>query len=108
MTSAPLTAVGDTFVLAARSEERGDHRIENRVVAFTEDQILGWAPGEPGRHPHGYRFTWKLVSTDDDRTEVTLTFDWTAVTHPAVLTRMPVVSTDDLDAALTRLTAAVS
>ncbi|MEU5517287.1 nuclear transport factor 2 family protein [Streptomyces griseoaurantiacus] len=102
-TSQPLAAVGDTFIMAVHSEEHGDHRIENRVVAFTENHIIGWAPGQPGRRPPGHRFTWKLTPTDDGRTEVTLTYDWTAVTHPAHLVRQPVVAAGELDASLTHL-----
>ncbi|MGW2965160.1 hypothetical protein ACWDGI_42890 [Streptomyces sp. NPDC001220] len=107
-TSQPLTAVGDTFIMAMHSEEHGDYRIENRVVAFTENQVIGWAPGQPGQRPPGHRFTWKLTPTDGGRTEVTQIYDWAAVTHPAHLVRLPVVSADELDASLTRLAAAVA
>ncbi|MFE0361481.1 nuclear transport factor 2 family protein [Streptomyces griseoaurantiacus] len=102
-TSQPLAVVGDTFIMAVHSEEHGDHRIENRLVAFTENHVIGWAPGQPGRRPPGHRFTWKLTPTDDGRTEVTLTYDWAAVTHPAHLVRQPVVAAGELDASLTRL-----
>ncbi|MEU8718533.1 hypothetical protein [Streptomyces sp. NPDC048663] len=94
--------------MAMYSEEDGDHRIENRVVAFTENQIIGWAPGQPGQRTSGHRFTWKLTPTDDGRTEVTLTYDWAAVTHPAQLVRLPVVAADELDASLTHLAAALA
>ena len=107
-TSQPLAAVGDTFIMAMHSEEHGDYRIENRVVAFTENRIIGWAPGQPGQRPPGYRFTWKLTPTDDGRTEVTQTYDWAAVTHPADLVRLPGAAADELDASLTRLAAAVA
>ncbi|WP_328661252.1 nuclear transport factor 2 family protein [Streptomyces sp. NBC_00334] len=106
--SQPLAAVGDTFMMTMHSEEHGDYRIENRVVAFTENQLLGWAPGQPGQRPSGHRFTWKLTPTDDGRTEVTQTYDWAAVTHPAQLMRMPVVAADELDTSLTRLAAALA
>lgn len=104
----PLDAVGDTFIMAMHSDEHGDYRIESHVVAFTEDRVLGWAPGQPGRRPAGHRFIWKLTPTDDGRTEVTQTYDWSAVTHPAGVPRLPRVSADDLDASLTRLAAAVA
>ncbi|MEV4048391.1 nuclear transport factor 2 family protein [Streptomyces sp. NPDC049744] len=106
--SQPLAVVGDTFAMVMHSAEHGDYRIENRVVDFTENQIIGWAPGQPGRCPIGHRFTWKLTPTDDGRTEVTLTYDWAAVTHPAHLTRLPVVAADELDASLTHLAAVLA
>jgi hypothetical protein len=56
----------------------------------------------------GHRFTWKLTPTDDGRTEVTQTYDWSAVTHPAGVPHPPVVSADHLDASLTRLAAAAA
>ncbi|WP_211270981.1 hypothetical protein [Streptomyces yerevanensis] len=77
-------------------------------MAFTENRVIGWAPGQPGQRPAGHRFTWKLTPTDDGHTEVTQTYDWTAVTHPAGLPRLPVVSADELDGSLTRLAAAVA
>jgi hypothetical protein len=102
-----LGAVGDTFVMAMHNDHNGDFRMESHVVAFTEDRIIGWAPGQPGQRPAGHRFTWKLTPTDDGRTEVTQTYDWSAVTHPAGVPHLPVLSADHLDASLTRLAAAV-
>jgi ketosteroid isomerase-like protein len=107
-TSHPVDAVGDTFAMAVHDDETGDHRIENHVVAFTENRVIAWAPGRPGQRPPGHRFTWKLTPTDDGHTEVTHTYDWTAVTHPAELLRSPIVSTDELDGSLTRLGAALA
>ncbi|WP_433559297.1 nuclear transport factor 2 family protein [Pseudonocardia xinjiangensis] len=107
-TSHPVATVGDTFVMTMHNDEIGDYRIENHVVAFTENRVLGWAPGQPGQRPAGHRFTWTLTPTDDGRTEVTQTYDWTAVTHPAGVPRLPVVSAEALDASLTLLAAAVA
>jgi uncharacterized protein YndB with AHSA1/START domain/ketosteroid isomerase-like protein len=107
-TSRPVDAVGDTFVMAMHNDEIGDYQVEYHVVAFTENRVIAWAPGQPGQRPAGDRFTWKLTPTDDGHTEVTQTYDWKAVTHPAQVPRLPVVSADELDASLTRLAAAVA
>jgi ketosteroid isomerase-like protein/uncharacterized protein YndB with AHSA1/START domain len=107
-TAQPIDAVGDIFAMAIHNGEEGDYRIENHVVAFTENKVIAWAPGRPGQRPTGHRFTWKLTPTHDGRTEVTQTYDWAAVTHPADLVRLPAVSADDLDASLTRLAAVVA
>ncbi len=104
-TSHPVSAVGDTFVMTMHNDETGEVRIENHVVAFTENRVIAWAPGQPGQRPAGDRFTWKLTPADDGRTEVTLTYDWTAVTHPG---GAPGVSADELDGSLTRLAATVA
>ncbi|MEV6010803.1 hypothetical protein AB0M29_28790 [Streptomyces sp. NPDC051976] len=90
------------------NEEMGDYRIENHVVAFTENRVIAWVPRRPGQRPAGDRFTWKLTPIDDVHTEVTQTYDWAAVTHPAEVPRLPVVSAEELDASLTRLAAAVA
>ncbi|WP_134655938.1 nuclear transport factor 2 family protein [Streptomyces sp. H23] len=101
--SLSLNAVGDTFVMVS-----GDNRMENHVVAFTENRIIAWAPGLPGQRPIGHRFTWKLTPTGDGHTEVTQTYDWTGVTHPFLMPRLPVITADELDASLTSLAAAVA
>jgi hypothetical protein len=91
--------------MAMHSDETGDYRIENHVVAFTENRVIAWAPGQPGQRPAGDRYTWKPTPAGDGRTGVTQTYDWTAVTHPA---GVPAVSADELDRSLTRLAAAVA
>jgi ketosteroid isomerase-like protein len=104
----PVSAVGDTFVMAMHDDEQGDYRIENHVVAFTENRVIGWAPGRPGSRPAGHRFTWKLTLTDDGRNEVTQTYDWTAVTDPWGLPRLPRISVENLEASLNQLAAVVA
>jgi ketosteroid isomerase-like protein len=106
--SRPVGSVGDSFVMTLHHEGVGEQRFESRLVAFTENRLIAWAPGRPGQPPTGYRFTWKLAPAEDGRTEVTHTFDWTAVSHPADLARMPLVSADELDGVLDRLAAAVA
>lgn len=67
---------------------------------------IAWAPGQPGEPPAGGRVSWRLAPADDGRTGVTQTYGWTAVTHPAEVSRLPVVRADGVDGSLTRLTAA--
>lgn len=104
----PIGAVGDTFVLAMHNDEQGDYRIENHVVTFTENRVIGWAPGRPGQRADGHRFTWTLAPTDDGRTEVTHTYDWAAVTHPAEVPRLPLVSAAQLEASVGQLATMVA
>ncbi|CAM3513961.1 nuclear transport factor 2 family protein [Kibdelosporangium persicum] len=107
-TPGPIDAVGDTFVMAMHNDEQGDYRVENRVVAFTEDRVIGWESGRSGQRLAGHRFVWKLTPTDDGRTEVTLTYDWAAVTDPAEVPRLPLVSAAQLEASLEQLAAVVA
>lgn len=103
-----IDAVGDTFVMAVHDDEHGDYRIENHVVTFTEDRVIGWESGRSGQRAAGHRFTWKFTPTDDGRTEVTQTYDWTAVTDPAEVPRLPLVSAAQLEASLEQLAAVVA
>ncbi|MEV4571543.1 nuclear transport factor 2 family protein [Nonomuraea sp. NPDC049419] len=102
-----VDAIGDTFIVTIHNE-RGDDRIENHIVAFTENRLIAWDLARPGQRPEGHRFTWSLTPTSDGRTEVTQTYDWAAVTHPAALSHLPLVSADELEGSLTRLAAAVA
>ncbi|WP_327419825.1 hypothetical protein OG963_00915 [Streptomyces sp. NBC_01707] len=58
---------------------------------------IAGTPGRPGGNP-----------AHDGHTEVTQTYGWTAVTHPAEVSRPPVVCADELDGSLTRLAAGVA
>jgi hypothetical protein len=95
-TTAPLTAVGDVFTMAMHNDRNGDYVIENHVVVHEANRAIGWAPGMPGQRPLGQRFVWRLAPVDAEHTEVTQTYDWSAITHPPALAHLPVRSADEL------------
>ncbi len=97
-------AVGDVFVMDMHNDRRGDYRTLNRVVARDPDRQFGWAPGVPGEPALGHTYTYTLLPTADG-VQVVQDYDWSAMTDPDVLARMPRVSRDDLEASLGRVAA---
>lgn len=89
--AAPLTGVGQIFGMHMfHVNAGGDYRMDNRVIAFDQDRVLAWEPGQyddAGRLDTG-GWTWRydLAPVDDDGAEagtaVTLTYDWSAVPEP--------------------------
>jgi hypothetical protein len=65
-----LTDAGQVFVMDMHNDMRGDHQVENHVVAFEQDRAIGWAPAEPGQEPAGHVFVWQLAPDGPGRTAV--------------------------------------
>ena len=94
-----VRAVGDVFVMGlALGAQR-----ENHVVEFVEGRRIAWKPSEPGLPQPGHLWRWELEPIDDERTRVTHTYDWTALTDEKRLNRARQTSTDWLQASLARL-----
>ncbi|MYW94923.1 dimethyladenosine transferase [Amycolatopsis rubida] len=55
------------------------YRIQNTVVEFEENRLIAW------RHFSGHRWRWLLEPTEDGRTEVTETFDWSTARSPLAI-----------------------
>jgi uncharacterized protein YndB with AHSA1/START domain len=53
---------------------------ENHVVEFIEGSKIAWCPAEPGRQPPGHLWRWELSQINSTLTNVTHTYDWTALT----------------------------
>jgi hypothetical protein len=62
-----------------------------------------------GSEPPGWEWTWSLQRESERRTTVSLTYDWSQVTDPGVLSRIsfPLVSREQLEDSLARLAACV-
>ncbi|HEY3709622.1 MAG TPA: SRPBCC family protein [Amycolatopsis sp.] len=99
----PITGAGQVFVMNMRNPIKGDHQVENHVIAFESGRVIGWAPAEPGHPPAGHTYTWTLAPAGNHRTEVTQTHDWSAFTHTEMLSHLPVLSEDQLRASLDKL-----
>lgn len=103
-----ITEVGDVFRMAMRSESAGHYEVENHVVVYEPDRAIGWAPALPGHEPAGHTYIWRLEPTGDDITEVSQTYDWSAVTDPKLLAAVPVVSAEELETTLRNLEAVLA
>jgi uncharacterized protein YndB with AHSA1/START domain len=73
--------VGDVFKTTLTS---GAVR-ENHVVEFIEGSKIAWLPAEPGKQPPGHLWRWQVEEINNSLTNVTHTYDWTALTDKARL-----------------------
>ena len=60
---------------------------ENHVVEFIEGSKIAWCPAEPGKQPPGHLWRWELNPINSTLTNVTHTYDWTALTDRTRLER---------------------
>lgn len=98
-----LTGVGEVFSMDMHHELLGDYVTDNVVTVYDRDKAIGWATGPAGKEPFGHTFSYQLEPDGDDRTVVTQTYDWSAVTAERVLKLCPVVSAAALAGTLDRL-----
>lgn len=102
-----ITEVGDVFIMDLHDEDLGNYQSQSVVITYVRDRALGWASGPVDGDPFGHTFTFTLEPDGDDRTLVTLTYDWSAVTDEQLLAMMPRVSREDLTRSLARVAAAL-
>jgi hypothetical protein len=82
VTTAPISGVGDVFVMKMYFSELGDYEMNNHVVEYEPDRRVGWEP-EAGRgHPFagagdrwGHRWSYELTPDGPDGTIVTELYD---------------------------------
>lgn len=81
----PLTAAGQIFSMAMYHPRHpdGDYQIFNEVLAFEPPAAIGWKPGYDAGDGElrfgGWTWHYDLAPTGPAATEVTLTYDWSAV-----------------------------
>ena len=104
----PLAVVGQTFVTEMYLPQNGDYRTENTVTDLIPGERIAWTTARVGNPPAGVRWQWDLSPSAEGGTAVVHTYDWSAVTDPAVLARItfPRVSADQLRATVEHLAAA--
>ncbi|MGO9384153.1 MAG: SRPBCC family protein [Mycobacterium sp.] len=78
--TAPITGIGQIFAMNMFLEQAGRHYVTyNLVDVFEKDHAIGWMPGaldDAGNHsPGGWSWRYDLAP-NGDRTDVTLTYDW--------------------------------
>jgi hypothetical protein len=112
--TAPITGVGQMFAMNMFLEQAGGHYVTHNVVnVFDKDRAIGWIPGQlddAGNHSPGGWFWRYDLTPNGDRTDVTLTYDWTATSQDFrdQVGGMPVFPEDYLVGSLTALERCVS
>ena len=76
----PITGTGQMFAMNMFLTQAGGHYVvHNLVNVFDVDRAIGWMPGQlddAGNHfPGGWFWRYDLAP-NGDRTDVTLTYDW--------------------------------
>lgn len=107
----PLTEVGQVFRMAMYHDNYGGMHYEmaNRVEVFQAPHAIAWLPGQGADDDNlefgGWVWRYDLEPVGEDRTEVTLTYDWSAVS-PSVREQIgfPPFDRQHLDNSLKHLT----
>ena len=104
-----VAAVGDVFTMNMNAERMGgDYQTDNHVVGFDQNKLISWKTAAAGQEPLGWSWTYRLEPLDSGSTEVTLTYDWSAVTDKQLASALPAFDEAALEASLGNLAAAVS
>lgn len=114
---APITSVGQAFVMNMHQEGIGDYQMRNEIVVYEADRRIGWAPAihPPGALKHiigeldvsGHTYAWELEPIDGGRTQVTHRYDWSGVRDQNALGLYPRVSQEQMEGSLDRVARAV-
>ena len=91
--------VGDVF----KTTLTGGAVRENHVVEFIEGSQIAWCPADPGKQPAGHLWRWQLEPINSTLTNVTHTYDWTALTDSKRLERARSTTPEMLRESMDRL-----
>ncbi|WP_375483973.1 SRPBCC family protein [uncultured Mycobacterium sp.] len=112
--TAPITGTGQIFAMNMYlTAAGGDYVTYNLVNVFDKDRAIGWLPGvldATGNHTAG-GWSWRYdLAPNGDRTDVTLTYDWSATPQDfrERVGEMPIFSEDYLAASLETLEQSVA
>ena len=81
----PLTAAGEVFRMAMYHPHHpdGDYQVANRVQVFDPPNVISWEPGQDsddvGLTFGGWVWRYDLTPAGPSESEVTLSYDWSAV-----------------------------
>lgn len=95
-----VTALGQSFLTTLTNA--GAVR-QNHIVEFTEGRLIAWNPAEVDQPAPGHLWRWELEPLGEDRTRVTHTYDWTALTDEKRQVRARATTADKLQASVDRL-----
>lgn len=105
-----ITSTGQTFRMnMTGSHMGGDYQTDNTVSGYEPDKLVSWKTAPAGTEPPGWEWVWELAANGPGSTNVTLTYDWSKVTDPDILSKVsfPLVEEKQLEDSLGNLAAAV-
>jgi len=113
--SAPVSAVGDMFLMHMDREPLGDipdmgkYDVTVIITNIEQDRLVEWSVGSPDGRIFGHVYGYSLVPVDESSTEVTSYCDWSGLSEkrkariafPIVPLSMMEKSMDNLEAIVT-------
>ncbi len=106
-----ITKVGQVFRMNMQGPHMGgEYQTENHIVGYDKNTLVAWKPAPAGTEPPGWQWVWELEAQGPDSTQVSLTYDWGAVTDKDLLRKLhfPLVSEDQMEDSLANLASVVS
>lgn len=106
-----ISSLGDVFTMNMEGDHMGgEYQVENHVSGFQPGKLIAWKTAPAGTEPPGWEWMYELTPEGSDRTEVTLTYDWSAVTDKKILRKItfPLVQQDQLEDSLASLASVVN
>lgn len=106
-----ITEVGQVFTMNMAGDHMGgEYQTDNHVTGYDKNHRLAWRTAPAGTEPPGWQWVWELTSTSPTSTDVSLTYDWSAVTDKDLLAKVkfPLVTEPQLDDSLGKLAEAVA
>ncbi|HUR75572.1 MAG TPA: SRPBCC family protein [Sporichthya sp.] len=110
---APITGVGDTFLMNMSNPILGDYQVRCTVRTFEPDRAIAWGPqlfpadGYTDKLGDmvtgGHTFTWELAPSGSGGTTVTQTEDWSGVEDSRFKEIFPIVTEPMLLESIDRL-----
>src|SRR6187402_1332177 len=81
-----ITATGQVFTMNMSGDHMGgEYQTDNHVVGYDKNHLVAWKTAPAGTEPPGWEWVWELTADGPDATEVSLTYDWSAVTDKDLL-----------------------
>jgi hypothetical protein len=107
----PITKIGQIFrmnMTHAGADQTVEYQTDNHVTAYTPNRSIAWQVAPVDGEPLGWRWQWELEPKGEDRTTVSLTYDWTG-TPPENVAKygVPMFDERDLTKSLALLESAV-
>ena len=106
-----ITGTGQVFTMNMTGDHMGgDYQTDNHVVGYDAGKLLAWQTAPAGTTPPGWQWVWELTPNGPDTTDVSLTYDWSAVTDKDILEKVsfPLVTEQELEDSLSNLASTVS
>jgi hypothetical protein len=108
--AAPVSAVGDTFVMHMDRRPLGDipdmaeYDVTVVITDFEADALLEWSILTPKGRPYGHVYGYRLEPVGDGETLVTSYCDWSGIpVHRKDPSRWPIVPRESLEQTLVKL-----